>query len=176
MSYLISSAIGLIGFYILIKSSSVFVATARKSVGLLNIMLSPLSDEEKLELVPKQTGGLVKSLLGSIAVLLSIGGASWLLWEFTVDGLSTVEAVVSYSIGASLPFFLIKTHKGSYSKTAQLLHQLILDNYYLHLRLFKREVKRNQIEKLDDFIIVSGLARAGTTSMLNTLMKLGSFS
>lgn len=179
MPYIIVAVIGFLGFFALIKSSGVLIATAKRSVGLLDVLLSPLSEEEKLELAPAKTAKLMSALMGSLGLFALIGLASWGLWGIagiSESGLSSAEAIVCYSVGASLPFFIPSKNSSAYSKGAQLLHQLLLDNYHLHRKLFRRDVKKYGVKRREDFMIVTGLARAGTTSMLNHMVKLGGLS
>ena len=87
---------------------------------------------------------------------------------------------VSLSIGSVIPF-LIKREKPSedYSEASILFHKLILNNYNIGKMLFsfdKRFKKEKITESNKTFLIVSGLARAGTTSLTDQLFKAGPFS
>ena len=75
------------------------------------------------------------------------------------------------TFGASLPILFIKK-KSDYSYWSQLLHALVLDNYNLNLYLYRRELRLHKInaEKLpEQFVMVTGLARGGTTALTNLL-------
>lgn len=67
---------------------------------------------------------------------------------------------------------LIFKNKADYSYWSKLLHNLILDNYNLGKYFFEREIKKvNKDNVLTEkpFVIVTGLARAGTTALTNAL-------
>src|SRR5690554_6204545 len=94
--------------------------------------------------------------------------------------LSSIWFILSLSIGSILPF-LIKRKKPTddYSEASILFHKLILNNYNLSKMLFsfdKRFKKIKNIPHKETFLIVSGLARAGTTSLTDQLFKAGAFS
>jgi hypothetical protein len=55
---------------------------------------------------------------------------------------------------------------------------MALNNYFIANKLFKRETKKiwkRNLKKRSDFVIISGLARAGTTSLMNDLSKIDTF-
>jgi len=83
------------------------------------------------------------------------------------------KGILALTVGSTLGFVVPKPKtKGDYTLVIKLLHRLILDNYNLHIKLHKREVKRHHLKSKtsrEDFIIITGLARAGTTSLLNKL-------
>ena len=94
--------------------------------------------------------------------------------------LGSIWVIVSFSIGTIIPF-LIKRKKPieDYSEASILFHKLILNNYNLSKMLFSFDRKFKKGEKIQDkntFLIVSGLARAGTTSLTDQLFKAGAFS
>ncbi|TYA60222.1 sulfotransferase family protein [Formosa maritima] len=94
--------------------------------------------------------------------------------------LSSIWVIISFSIGTIIPF-LIKRKKPTedYSEASILFHKLILNNYNLSRMLFSfdnRFKKGEKIQDKDTFLIVSGLARAGTTSLTDQLFKAAAFS
>ena len=168
---------------------SVFYAVAEHSVSTVNELIADNDDETKIKLVQKSTGKLVFSLakmffvifisfaIGSIPVvlycLISHTGYHDLVF-------GSFYSILSISLGATVPFFIpiIKKNSSGYSELSQLLHRMALDNYNIANKLFRREsrkITRKKLEKRPDFVIISGLARAGTTSLMNDLSKIGDF-
>ncbi|PWI31056.1 sulfotransferase family protein [Flavobacteriaceae bacterium LYZ1037] len=94
--------------------------------------------------------------------------------------LSSIWFIISFSIGTILPFLIHrKKPTEDYSEVSILFHKLILNNYNLSKMLFsfdRRFKKGERIQDKDTFLIVSGLARAGTTSLTDQLFKAGAFS
>ena len=159
-------------------------ALARAAVSVVDALLSPLPEAEKLPLVERRNLHLLVAL-GRLFLLLSLAlAAGWAVvqagdffkgksapWTFWHWGL--------FSIGATLPFLRRSKHDGPYSPTKQLFHHLVLDNPNVGRMLYKREAKRvlkGQSVPEEPFLIVTGLARAGTTSLLNLLSETGAFA
>ena len=72
------------------------------------------------------------------------------------------------------PFIIpFKRSKDGYSELSKLLHRMILNNYEISKKLFKREVKKYAKDRVakNQFLIVTGLARAGTTSLMTDLFN-----
>lgn len=157
------------------------------SVSVLNVILSSEEDEVKLKQMQAGTSRLVISLLLSIGLLatavilayLPVYFLELLASELPSDK-SALWEIVAVSIGASVPFFVpLPRGASNYSELSILLHRLILNNYTIALKLFSREVKGIHKQGLDtrnDFVIISGLARAGTTSIMNKLVEVPGFS
>lgn len=71
----------------------------------------------------------------------------------------------------SFSLFLFQ-NKADYSYWTQLLHTLILDNYNIGKFFFEKESKRlskTEITPPNSFVVVTGLARAGTTALMNLI-------
>lgn len=166
-----------------------FYALAENSVALVNQLLSDNNEEVKVKQVQKSTNKLVISLLrillvGIVAVV--SGSVPIVIYCYLTEtdynnlGFSSFYSILHISIGATVPFLIPfrKRNKSGYSELSQLLHRMALDNYSLGYKLFKRETKkieRKNLERRQDFVIVSGLARAGTTSLMNDLSRIGDF-
>jgi len=151
-----------------------FYRLAENTLATLDVMLSSADDDEKLELMQRYTGKMVVYLL--LVVLLLAVAVLIIISPYHIPDLSSLPAwaeVLAISLGASLPFFVpLPKSASGYSEPAKLLHRLVLNNYALQLKLFKRELKKVQGKAKDErFIIVSGLARAGTTSLMNVLAE-----
>jgi len=159
---------------------------------MVNTLLTKMGNEdEKVRLVQRRNNQLIISLIKVIGVLftaLLIGSIPFIIYLFsqslTVESLdfSSLSAIASLTVGSTLGFYLPikkKSNKESYSELSQLLHRLALNNYAIAYWLFKIEVKRlkkRNIELEKKFLVVSGLARSGTTSLMNSLTKHHSFS
>ena len=159
-------------------------ALARAAVSVVDALLSPIPEAEKLHLVERRNLHLLVAL-GRLFLLLSLAlAAGWAVvqagdffqgksapWTFWHWGL--------FSIGATLPFLRRSKHDGPYSPIQQLFHHLVLDHPNVGRMLYKREAKRvlkGQSVPEEPFLIVTGLARAGTTSLLNLLSETGAFA
>jgi hypothetical protein len=185
-------ALGLSSFlsFLLLKwRRQQFYRLAENSVSLLNTLISSEDDDQKLEAMQKDTSGLFISLLSFIALLIfalliivvpAIIFGYWQSGEWAFISPTSWQELLSISIGASLVFMPISPkNTSSYSELSILLHRLALNNYNIGFQLFTREAKQKMkqgIQLKDEFIIVSGLARAGTTSLMNHLLKVEGFA
>ena len=162
------------------------------SVAVLDGMLSDGDDDAKLEALEAATGQLLRALF-SFLLLLWVGalliGVPWLFvdgWE--LDMLLTWKGIVAMSLGGTAAFFLPRTLPGvtsasglgasSHSALDQLLHRMLLNHPHVHMRLMRREVQRWRKRggsPQPSFLWVTGLARAGTTSVLERLVATGAF-
>ena len=165
---------------------------AIQSVAVLDGMLSDGDDDAKLAALEAATGRLLRALF-SFLLLLWVGalliGVPWLFQgEGILDVLLSWQGIVAVSAGGTLAFFLPRTLPGvtaasglgasSHSALDQLLHRKLLNHPHVHMRLMRREVaqwrKRGGAPK-PTFLWVTGLARAGTTSVLERLVATGAY-
>lgn len=168
---------------------SVFYALAEHSVALLDQLISDADEEAKIKLVQKGTHALLLSLLKMLLVILlalAMGSIPLLLYclvsstAFSDLVFGSFFSILAISLGASVPFILPYSRKQNtdYSELSRLLHRIALNNYNIAYRLFqkeKRKISRKKLERRQDFVIISGLARAGTTSLMNDLSKISDF-
>lgn len=168
---------------------SVFHSLARKSLAVLNGLFAELDEDEKIRQMQGSTTSLLIALLkvlGLIILAFVIGFMPLLIFSHFSNGpfssldFTSLTAILVLSAGATLAFIvpLGKKDRSSYSELARLLHRMALDNYHLGYRLFRQEVKKVRkrgVERREDFVIISGLARAGTTSLMNALANIGPF-
>jgi hypothetical protein len=190
--YLVLLLSGFIALFILKSKRILFFNLAEQSVSLLNELLTDEEDDVKLELLQVSTNILVKTLLKNILLLviaIVLAAIPFILYSM-LSGLSfspqeinltSWQSLLAISMGATLPFFLPPKNKSTsnYSELSQLLHRLALNNYTIGYRLFKREVKADKKKggrKNEKFLIVTGLARSGTTSLLNAIQQTGHFA
>ena len=167
----------------------VFYALAGDSVALVNELMSDTDEDEKIDLVQKKTNRLSVSLLKMLlygVFAFAIGAIPVVIYCFvTKTGFnslvfSSFYSILAISMGATVPFLIPfqKKKESGYSELSQLLHKMALDNYNIANKLFKKEtkkLKRKGLDRRKDFVIVSGLARAGTTSLMNDLSRIDNF-
>ena len=185
--YLLANALGAgLAFGIIRLGRGLFYRLALNSTGVLNVMLGDMDEDLKLKALEGKTLKLIVSLLAFIGLLI-IATMAYLLVVFSmlaelnlegngVDGAEGWQVILGLSIGATIPFLIpFKKTPSGYSELAILLHRMVLDNYHLGLKLHQRELKKRAISTRKDFVIVSGLARAGTTSFMNALAENSAF-
>ena len=160
-----------------------FFVLARRSVGLLDILISDLEEDDKFAAVNKATKATVAALGKTLAflavVLVATGCTYWYLpGMFWADTLSTGWKFGVFTAGTVLPFFYPRKQKSAYGAMAQLFHHLILDHYHIGQALLNRQIKgvKHPVEDgAVSAVLVTGLARAGTTALVRTLSERGPF-
>lgn len=184
--YLLLGLASFAGFSLIRVGRRLFYQLARSSTGVLNVMLGEQDDDQKLEELQSETSHLILSLLGFLLlVLLALAliiGALLLYAEVKNISWSDLPpwqnwpGLIAISLGGTLPFLIpFKQSPSGYSELAKLLHRMILDHYHLGLKLHQRELKKHALKEREDFVIISGLARAGTTSFMNKLAEDATF-
>ncbi|MGM0504972.1 MAG: sulfotransferase family protein [Bacteroidota bacterium] len=168
---------------------NIFFRLAENSVALLDKLLSQTDDDAKIKLIEKSNKLLIRSISEIILLVLiafaagSVPVAAYIFITNTaLQGLDfwSFYSILSMSAGATLPFIIPpgKKNTSGYSDLSKLLHRMALNNYNLSEKLFRREKKRLKkftLKTREDFIIISGLARAGTTSLMNDLSEIDDF-
>jgi len=190
MAFYIALFLGFLLFALVIrKTRHTYFAVAEHSVRLVDELMSDAEEDEKVRLVQAGTGRLVRylgmmMLVLALAVLAAaipvvvygqVTGIDVLTLDYT-----SLASLAAISIGATVPFLPPFSRKktSGYSELARLLHRLALNNYNIANRLFKRETRRmakRNLKTRPDFVVISGLARAGTTSLMNDLSMAGPF-
>src|SRR6056300_396746 len=161
-----------------------FFVLARRSVGLLDTLISDLDEDDKFAAVNAATNKTILSLLKTLALLaVVLGVTAWTYWYlpgmFLLDTLGEGWKFGVFTIGTVLPFLYPRKSKSAYGAMAQLFHHLILDHYHLGKALLKRQIKgvENPVnENGTSAVLVTGLARAGTTALTRTLTERGPFT
>ncbi len=182
-----------IGFFLaalLVRiNRSLFYDLAQNCLGLVNVVLTDLEEDVKITQVEKSSNKLLVSFSKMFVLfLLALSVACFPLviyclsteTDYSSLSLSSFYSILSISIGATVPFLIPmgKKEPSNYSELSQLLHHLALDNYRISEKLFRYEsklIKRKNLKKRNDFVVISGLARAGTTSLMNDLAKISCF-
>ena len=161
-----------------------FFKLALHSVALLDVLISEQDDDEKFEAVNAQTTKTVKSLLLNLALLSALLAFTFYTYyyfpgHFWADVLPDQQKLVAFGVGTLLPFLYPKKKSSAYSPMAQLFHRLILNHYHLGKALLKRQIKgiehpvqTNQTSA----VLITGLARAGTTALTRALTDRGPFA
>ena len=166
-----------------------FFSLAENSLSLVNALLLHLDEDEKVSLVQKQNNKLILSLFHvfvSVFLAALIAGIPFVIYSIlsnkTYDDLnfSSLESILALSAGSTIGFLvpIKKKHTEGYSELSQLLHRMALNNYGIAYKLFQLEAKKfskKGIKTNNQFVIVSGLARSGTTSLMNRLSESGPF-
>ena len=181
---------GYLAFLLFRRRLSVLERLTLDSVRLLDGLLEPGEDDEKLDALEDRTSKVLVSLLLLLALVVMVALVAVSLpwgWGRLVGDPTTVEAfaqwqgILAFSIGGTVGFLFPKwrAHAGAYSPMEKLLHRIALDHPNLHRWLHDREVKRWSKRggtRNPKFLLVTGLARSGTTSLLQALEETGAFS
>lgn len=159
-----------------------FFILAKRSVSLLDLLVSDLDEDEKFEAVNGQVFKTVGSLfhvLGKLilVVVIAVLLASWLPQNQNWPQIGNTLAMVLLAVGSVPPFLIPRKKTSDYSDMAQLFHHLVLDNYHLARKLLQRQIKGVEapVENGVSRVLVTGLARAGTTALTKELEKRGPF-
>lgn len=168
----------------------VFFVLAESTLGLLNAMLeTELDDTQKQKGLIANLGKVLGSLfLFVLQILATVVVSAMPLFTISNFDFQKFDSThwggwqfwVALSVGSLLPFILasFKKQTEDYSPMSKLLHRLLLNNYNVSRMLFKMEKKRVVKSKElanKEFVIVTGLARCGTTGLTNKLFEAGVF-
>ncbi|MHA7841815.1 MAG: sulfotransferase family protein [Winogradskyella sp.] len=184
---------GVAGFALaasIIALKKIFFELIESSISLTNEVLSKEDESIKQKRLIVALKRILFSLFKTIIAFIIIACATLLpLYLYSLFSKTNFENldfsslwfILSLSVGSVIPFFLFKKKKNddNYSEASKLFHRLILNNYNLSKLLFSFDMKFKKGEKIKEesnFVIVSGLARAGTTSLTDQLFKAGKFS
>jgi hypothetical protein len=150
-------------------------ATAQLDV----ILDSRINEEEKQTKLINNLKLLVWNLIYFLGVSILLFGISLLPTYLYVARASIAHPdvnswifILCVSVGA-IVFVLPKKKRYDYSYWSKLLHSIILDNYNISMLLYRLEkrifLNQTQSANRKNFVVVSGLARAGTTALTNAL-------
>lgn len=178
-------------FLILVRKRNIFHRVAEGSIGLVNELLgnSGIDDDELIKKIQGSTNKLLLHLLYMFLLLIvafALGAIPVILYyviskqNFSDLNLGSFYAILSISVGATIPFLIPQKNNksSSYSELSILLHRMILNNYNVAKKLFQIESKRiskKGVNSKSDFVIITGLARAGTTSLMTELSQMPEF-
>ena len=161
-----------------------FFKLALHSVALLDVLISEQDDDEKFEAVNAQTAKTLKSLLLNLALLSALIAFTFYTYYYLpghcwADVLPDRQKLLAFGVGTLLPFLYPKKKRSAYSPMAQLFHRLILNHYHLGKALLKRQLKGIEHPVQTDHtsaVLITGLARAGTTALTRALTDRGPFA
>ena len=179
-------------FLLLRRNTPLLHRLAIRSVAVLDGMLSDDDDDAKLGALEAATGRLLRTLFSFLLLVWVAGlliGVPWLIQkEGFLDVLFSWQGILAMSVGGTVAFFLPRTLPGvaeasgigasSHSALDQLLHRMLLNHPHVHMRLMRREIqgwRKGGGTPRPAFLWVTGLARAGTTSVLERLVATGAF-
>lgn len=187
-------------FYVLVFASAVifsvgliliqpyFFRFALATTSLLNAILNDVLDEDaKQKLLVRRLVAMLKALalyfLLPLSIIIVFTFLPYLLIEdalgFTVNtDTSSVYFYLVTLVGGVIPFlFVRKTDNEDYSEWSKLLHRMILDNSFISKQLFQIEKKLflRPTNSEKSYVIVTGLARAGTTALTKQLFETENF-
>lgn len=177
-------------FFVIRLFRSVLYALAENSVATVNVMMGESDDDdEKIERVQTQANALTLSLvkfLGLLAASVAVGSVPILVYcqllyvKYADLNLLSLYSMMIMSASAFVAFGIPLAQKDDrgYSELSRLLHRLALNHYQISNRLFNWEkniIPKKGLDRTSKFIIVSGLARSGTTSLMNDLSQIECF-
>ncbi len=167
-----------------------FFGLGENTLSLLNTLLDNHDEDEiKQRKLIKNLGKTLTSLflfLVFLALVLFITLLPFLVYvNFDLAAFQQLDTeswafVVVFLVGSVLPFLFIsfRKPKSDYSELSVLLHRMVLNNPNIALSLFKMEktfFKKKTQNPNPVFLVVSGLARAGTTGLTTLLHQSDKF-
>jgi hypothetical protein len=178
-------------FLLLRHNAPLLHRLALSSMAVLDGMLSDVPEDDKLTALEQATSSLVLGLLKFLGLVVA-GGTCIATPCMFVDSLglgllATWQGIAAVSAGGTLAFVMPKvlpreTRSGAaasdHSPLSQLLHKMVLDHPHIHTALMRREIRNWKAQggtPNRTYLLVTGLARAGTTSMLERLVASGDF-
>ena len=167
----------------LILLKSPFFAFALRTTALLNAILNTsLGEDARQKNLIRNLAPLLKSMaifLLLLIVVIAVAVLPALLHihlsgtDATAVDTGSVRFYLSMAAGSVVPFLIPTAKKDSdYSDWSKLLHRMFLDNQHISKALFfiDRRLNRGKLNTQDEsFVVVTGLARAGTTALTNLL-------
>jgi hypothetical protein len=164
-----------------------FFRFCKSSVSQLNILLDKQTNENEKQIrLIKNLKVLLMDLVSLLTIsiiLITLSLLPMYVYSLYNPGLiGDIETSSTYfylsMVSGSLVLFIPRKKASNYSDWSKLLHSIILDNYNVSKFLFSVEKRfffnKNQ-SKDDNFVIVTGLARAGTTALTNLFFETGKF-
>ena len=157
---------------------------ALNSVAVLDAMLDTGDEDAKLAALEQATTRLIKSLfafVGLLAVGLLVLLAPWkLAVQLPWSMLTTWSHVLSLSLGgtAGLVVPMGRQAVSGHAPLDQLWHRMVLNHPNVHLWLMRRDIaawQRQGGTPKPGFLLITGLARSGTTSVLERLASSNRF-
>lgn len=167
-----------------------FITLALRTAGLLDALLDPDADElRKQRKLIAAAGSEIRALLRFLAmlsivllcaVLPVLLHARYTSTSMDLSHLGTGWGLAALAVGTTLPFVLFswRRKKEDYGEWSKLLHRMVLDHYHIGRYLFKLDRRKNggaPDGPIPGPVMVSGLARSGTTALTTLLVKSPAF-
>jgi len=164
-----------------------FFKLAIKSTALLNVLIDKdLDEDEKQGQLLKNIGGVLSSTFIFLFAIIVLGLISVLpvfAYKFIQGKLGNPIDFYSYEMLIAMATS-IGIHKGlqtrkkkaDYGNWSKLFHRLVLNNYNIGKFLFKAKTKKLNSDTKKRKVIVSGLARSGTSAFTQKLHEVGQFT
>jgi len=166
-----------------------FFKLAIKATTLLNILIDKeLDEDEKQSQLLKNIGGVLSStfifLFCFIALILFAISPLYINLYFqgeldTVINFFSFEALIGMASSFGIHRAIRsrkKKQQSDYGNWSKLFHRITLNNYNIGKFLFKSKTKKLKAKQKRDKVIVSGLARSGTSAFTQKLYESGKFS
>lgn len=170
---------GALTVFLFLKCDNKFEALALRSVSLLDILLIEEKDSNFDTILEGKIRESLMSLFAFLGVVTLALLPSILIFGFFNP--THKYATMSYIFGSSIPlifYYRFSKKNSDYGFFSRLLHRLVLNNYNLGKRLLKNQTKNiteeNKIHQ--NTVLVTGLARSGTTAMTRVLFECGNFA
>ena len=181
IAVILTSALLCLAVAIFLKKSFfdfVVSAAAQMNINLNNSLEEVEKEKQVLKHLGRFFGNTARFFALLILVVVLCLLPIYLLVRFRPEMPVDTRSIYFYlsMIGGSMVVFLLPKGKSDYSYWSRLLHTAILDNYDLGKFLFRKEKKKVTLDgRAANFVLVSGLARAGTTALTNQLHDTGQF-
>lgn len=180
---LLSTVIFYVGIVTFIKRP--FFLFCKSAASQLDVLLNfSLGEIEKQRLLIQELKLVLVHFSQAVFLLLLIlfiaTLPTWLyvkIISIPVVDLHSAYFYLSIALGSGV-FFIYPKKASDYSYWSKLMHTMVLDNYNIGKRLFKFEQKlsnKSRITNNDNFVIITGLARSGTTALTNLLFESKTF-
>ncbi len=168
-----------------------FIRLSERTARLVDTLLDRRSEEQVrhralIRSATAEVKSLVLLLVLLFGVLLLAAAPLWVAGGFSGAGLAAFPLMSGWGllamlVGTTVPFVVAARlgPKADYSEWSKLLHRIVLDNYHIGRFLFDLERRKLGAERgvvpTRGPVIVSGLARAGTTALTTMLARSPAF-
>ena len=181
MSYSLQFLFGFLTSVIVIISKKPFERLALSAASLLDTLLIQEKEEEFIVALQQNLKRAVKDIVVFIFCVVFILIPILFYLHYFDSKNSSLLHVFLFFLGSTLPFFIVSrfiTNKSDYSFLSQLLHRIILNHYNLGKWMLMKQIRfvTNTDIVTHKSIIITGLARSGTTALVDLLNKNGNFT
>jgi hypothetical protein len=175
--YFIFFIIGFITLYSLVFVKGFFSSLAISSAQLLDTLI--IEDKNKIDFERMLQGNLKAALTSLIKVsvfFILLGVSLFFVFSYQYWG-NKLSITIWFLAGNTIAYFvLLKTFKikNGYGYFARIFHYIFLDNYHIGKWMLARQIRK--VSNLSNrAVLVTGLARSGTTALTRLLYETGEF-